>query len=458
MAGAGKPKVDQEIKDRLKGNINKYLGYLKREVEMEWSRGGDSQQAKNVYDAISSKLDSAGIKNVSEQALRSWDQGNSIPSVNKLVSLARFFRVSIDELIGREPDDDKRLYEVTKRTRTPEEDELVNIIWRITRNYPGDPLEDVDISEEKGKRILKDLLFSNVIEVNADNIESNEGLEEDLRRLFVKKKKPLNTVRVFRLPGGGIKRYEDISRYFYYVAAANFLAKKILSDVVGGVRLGVACGVTIASIMYLLKRGQLKHCTLFPLLNTSDRYTIGSQAIVWDTEFRHEGFNVAAADSDTSQADFLPIANVLLFSVGDNSRSILARMIRKRLKAENEPVEPFNDWAAGDVLFNLMGKDGQVYQELMENDDAEIPPTVKWLREILQKPALSSGISLDALMSDGIGLRKLSEYAQKEKFKAVVMNWGPSRVEIARIALLDYPHKICNHLIVDEKLAEGLLE
>ncbi len=49
-----------------------------------------------------SQVELAKVLNVSKQCVSNWENGNVLPSIEMLVRLADFFRVSTDMLLGRE--------------------------------------------------------------------------------------------------------------------------------------------------------------------------------------------------------------------------------------------------------------------------------------------------------------------------------------------------------------------
>ena len=53
---------------------------------------------------------------VSRQAIAKWESGESIPTIDKLIFLADFYGITLDELVGREVKDDyTQLVEIVSR-------------------------------------------------------------------------------------------------------------------------------------------------------------------------------------------------------------------------------------------------------------------------------------------------------------------------------------------------------
>ena len=48
-----------------------------------------------------SQVELAGIMNVSKQCVSNWENDNVLPSIDMLIKLADYFRVSTDMLLGR---------------------------------------------------------------------------------------------------------------------------------------------------------------------------------------------------------------------------------------------------------------------------------------------------------------------------------------------------------------------
>ena len=53
---------------------------------------------------------------VSRQAIAKWESGESVPTIDKLIFLADFYGITLDELVGREGKDDyTQLVEIVSR-------------------------------------------------------------------------------------------------------------------------------------------------------------------------------------------------------------------------------------------------------------------------------------------------------------------------------------------------------
>ena len=56
-----------------------------------------------------SQVELANILNVSKQCVSNWENDNVLPSIDMLIKLADYFRVSTDMLLGRADDDTIRI-------------------------------------------------------------------------------------------------------------------------------------------------------------------------------------------------------------------------------------------------------------------------------------------------------------------------------------------------------------
>lgn len=80
--------------------------------------------------------------NVSVSAVSQWESGKTMPDISVLIPLANFFDITVDELLGREPEKNKEIDEYKRRAlpfahdgKIPEQISL----WReALQKYPGD--------------------------------------------------------------------------------------------------------------------------------------------------------------------------------------------------------------------------------------------------------------------------------------------------------------------------------
>ena len=74
---------------------------------------------------------------VSRQAIAKWESGESVPTIDKLIFLADYYGITLDELVGKEEKDDyTRLREIIERLTFSNdicEDEECNLISIIGR-------------------------------------------------------------------------------------------------------------------------------------------------------------------------------------------------------------------------------------------------------------------------------------------------------------------------------------
>lgn len=65
-----------------------------------WKRLTDLRESKDL-----SRKELAALLHVSRNAIQSWESGDRVPPLPKLIELADFFGVSLDYLVGRERKD-----------------------------------------------------------------------------------------------------------------------------------------------------------------------------------------------------------------------------------------------------------------------------------------------------------------------------------------------------------------
>lgn len=84
--------------------IRALLKYLRSDRD----RGGSSEQAKSLGEALKARRTAAGYTQeyvaeslgVSRQAVSKWENGTSEPSTANLLALGKLYGVTVDELLG----------------------------------------------------------------------------------------------------------------------------------------------------------------------------------------------------------------------------------------------------------------------------------------------------------------------------------------------------------------------
>lgn len=98
---------------------------------------------------------------VSRQALAKWESGESIPNLEKLIFLADFFGISLDELVGRVIKDDYARFEefikkfIPEKVNFKDDDEIITIIGRYMCF-----MSEINVSEEDKLRGLQKIFLA----------------------------------------------------------------------------------------------------------------------------------------------------------------------------------------------------------------------------------------------------------------------------------------------------------
>ncbi|MBM3238994.1 hypothetical protein FJZ31_22100 [Candidatus Poribacteria bacterium] len=424
----GKPRIDDEIKKRILRNINQLI----RKRRFNYKTLEEALKHENVT--------------VSEHTIRTWERdvnqkSASIPSLHHMIALSKVLRVSLDDLVGVQSRDREALFEVVRRSISEEEEHILECLHRVTSEYPNEPEEihlDSDL-QTIHKHIFSHLLFNNLIYVYPERIQRDHNLEEKLR-----KEKDLLDTRVLILPGG--EKFPEVRNYFFNAAAANYLEEIVNT---GCSRIGLAAGRTVASMMHMVKRGSLKNTVLFPILLTGGAFalmTISSTAIVAEAVFRHKDYGVRVPRNiyeDTFFSQYLNTADALFFSLGNNQSSTLVEILQS-VGIQKEQISYF----AGDLLFNLLTREGQTTDEIDEK-----PPEIE---EICNK--LNSNTELARLP---LPLNLVSQNVSRGLL-TVTLICGLEKAQIAKAVFarsrLDRLKSVSNVLLTDLHLAKALLE
>lgn len=97
------------------------------------------------------------LLNVTQQAVAKWEKGISEPDSAALNFMANLFKISADDLLGRDITNDERAAgasPIKKISITPIEDDLLNIFREIGKKY-GDPGQHAALSTLENMLKLK---------------------------------------------------------------------------------------------------------------------------------------------------------------------------------------------------------------------------------------------------------------------------------------------------------------
>jgi len=427
---SGRPTIDSSLKYAIAVNIR----------NLREQRGLD-------HSALVEILRTNHNITITDHAVRSWEGSKAIPSLSTLIALSSVFGVTLDELVGVKTqlkNGSESLFEIIRPIRNQAEENIIRLVRKVTENYPQMP-EGFDIDEQTRKRLFRDLLFLNLIKVNASNLHRhrNTGLEHEL-----KMKKKLKDVQVFTLPG--LDKHRGIKQFFFAAATADYLQKIVAQ---GALRIGLACGTTIASMVHLTERGHLQKVELFPILLQKGKAfsaTMTSPAIVQETVFRNEDFGVQMPEEDIYEETFferyLSTADALFFGLGNNTTSTFVKVLNY---LGFDEMDELKKYFAGDLLFNLLTTDGKTVDELKNATSSDdLKKLVEKLSQELEKPEIvDSRVKLDLV----------STHAQQRGLGTVAMAFGKEKAKITR-AMFARKKPVCNVLITDVSLAEELVK
>ena len=218
--------------------------------------------------------------NVKPQAYNSWEQGKTLPRLDHLWRLARYYRVSLDILCGYERDTDTTDGVVWERVRHPDsavDDEALDLFYRA---LDGD-VEDV--AENRVGLAIRHVIGSQLIRITKAP-EADEALGQALRDRFnVGGKKRLKDVRVIPVADGAV---DQLRALVIGVAAKAYL----LEHLDGAPSIGIAPGYAVSCMMRAMYREDpIKPFSIYPLvaLPVVDRPDIDANTLIGETLYKY---------------------------------------------------------------------------------------------------------------------------------------------------------------------------
>lgn len=218
--------------------------------------------------------------NVKPQAYNSWEQGRTLPRLDHLWRLARYYRVSLDMLCGNERDTHTASGIVWERVRRPvsaQDEEALDLFQRALSG------ETEDVPESKVGLAIRHVVTSQLMRIT-QTPEPDEGLGRALQERFnVGGKKRLKDVRVIPI------RPETTDQLRALIVGA--AAKAYLLDHLDGTpSIGIAPGYAVSCMIRAMHREDpIKPFSVYPLvaLPVVDRPDIDANTLIGDLLYKY---------------------------------------------------------------------------------------------------------------------------------------------------------------------------
>lgn len=247
------------------------LGVRLAQIRAQWglARGEDLSQ-RRLAQAL-------GIK---PQAYNSWEQGKTLPRLDHLWSLARYYGVSLDQLCGynREADTTQGIGWTT--VRRPSTDEDAQALELFHRALSGDL---ADMPDNKVSLALRHVLYSQLVRITRAPRPDNVLGEALKKRFNVGGKKRLKEVRVIPFAPGAP---DQLRAMVVGVAAKEYL----LEHLDGNPAIGLAPGYAVSCMVRSLYREDpIKPFSIYPLvaLPVVDRPDIDANTLIGELIYKY---------------------------------------------------------------------------------------------------------------------------------------------------------------------------
>ena len=217
---------------------------------------------------------------VKPQAYHSWEQGRTLPRLDHLWRLARYYRVSLDLLCGNERDTNAVggiVWETIRRPASAQDEEALDVFHRA---LSGDSDE---MPESRVGFAIRHVITSQLI-----RITQAPAPDEDLGRALQERfnaggKKRLKEVRVIPIPSG---MTDQLRALIIGVAAKTYL----LDYLDGAPSIGLAPGYAVSCMIRAMRREDpIKPFSVYPLvaLPVVDRPDIDANTLIGDLLYKY---------------------------------------------------------------------------------------------------------------------------------------------------------------------------
>ncbi len=407
--------------------------------QLRLTRAQQQQRRKIPQREVAEKL------NVTSGAYASWESDRTKPDITLLPQIAAYFEVSVDFLLGHAPPDPAGLNPAPEpadeiwslRRRVQTDDERMGIeIWQRLLSGEGWPAIASALkihAQAELERYLRDVIYTDMISI--DHLPQNKTLAQKIRQKF-----HLREVMV-------VSVLAEAPHFIRNVLLGEAARRYFKTHVYEGMKVGLAGGYSVSRMVYALRRGECRSIEAYPLAISPVIEAIGIDAnsLVGALAYRNEGYNV--------QGYTLQYASPLAWKQAKNLRQF-APTLRILAKAKSVDIAFMGLGVVGrrrspiDLLGDLVdtitpgletmherGAVGDILYHLVDAGGRAVAPEISNLICSIELHDLQEMVQL------GVPVVALASRREKQAIARAAMTAGYANV-----------------LIVDDKLAEALLE
>lgn len=217
---------------------------------------------------------------VKPQAYNGWEQGKTLPRLDHLWRLARFYRLSLDMLCGYESTADTTAgieWESLRRPETSEDEQALELFHRTLAG------EMEDAADGRVSLAIRHVVYSQLIRIKRAP-QPDEHLGDRLKQCFnIGDKRRLKDVRVIPVPRG----MPDQLRALVLGAAAK---EYFLEHLDGNPAVGLAPGYAVSCMVRAMHREDpIKPFSVYPLvaLPVVDRPDIDANTLIGELLYKY---------------------------------------------------------------------------------------------------------------------------------------------------------------------------
>jgi DNA-binding transcriptional regulator LsrR (DeoR family)/DNA-binding XRE family transcriptional regulator len=217
---------------------------------------------------------------VKPQAYNSWEQGKTLPRLDHLWRLARYYRVSLDVLCGYERDVDTDggvVWESVRRPESKQDEEALDLFHLALAGKVE------DVAEGKLGLAIRHVIASHLIRITHAPPPDETLGQALLERFNVGGKKRLKDVRVIPMAKGAI---DQLRAMVIGVAAKEYL----LAHLDGTPSIGIAPGYAVSCmIRSMYREDPIRPFSVYPLvaLPVVDRPDIDANTLIGDLLYKY---------------------------------------------------------------------------------------------------------------------------------------------------------------------------